>query len=577
MRRPALAALTAAAVATSLAVAAPAPAHAVGPATTVTVTGAGFGHGVGMSQWGAFGQASEGRTAEQILSYYYTGTTVAPVPDARDIRVNVGHAVRSLPLSAGSVDASGGGGWRLTVAGQPTVDLALTDRAGVTAAQGAVKVDLTRTDGTTQQLTGASLLVEWGGAAGALAGAPATVLTAGSDQLRHGTLTVTPSSAFGGAGNRLEAVTSLPLHDRYLYGIAEVPSSWPTEVLRAQAIAARSYAYKAVLDKPDGIRACGGCHVYDTVASQAFAGWKKESESFGGQDYGARWRAAVDATVTDAANGLAVLDSTGAPIKTYYFSSSGGKTRNSEWVWTAPLTYAKSVDDPWSLGSYNPYASWTEQIPAARVAGAFGLTSLTAITVTGRDGSDAATSVDAVDGNGVRKTISGEEFRRALGLRSAWVRTIALDTDVVLKDPPGLSLPYRSSGDFVIGGRAWKSDCKTFGATLRCVALPFTTRYVYTPDRKAIVRKEAFYAAAVAQTAPVAPVWDTNPWARPGSFTDSSGRLWNVTCTEPTGPRLCKSTVRTKVLVRQKVGGKYRYARVDMDLVRRFIRLTAVV
>lgn len=48
------------------------------PATFV-FTGKGFGHGVGMSQWGAQGMALKGSTAEQILAYYYRGTTVTTV------------------------------------------------------------------------------------------------------------------------------------------------------------------------------------------------------------------------------------------------------------------------------------------------------------------------------------------------------------------------------------------------------------------------------------------------------------------------------------------------------------------
>ena len=39
-----------------------------------TIRGAGFGHGVGMSQYGAYGFAKQGRTYDQILGHYYTGT-----------------------------------------------------------------------------------------------------------------------------------------------------------------------------------------------------------------------------------------------------------------------------------------------------------------------------------------------------------------------------------------------------------------------------------------------------------------------------------------------------------------------
>lgn len=43
---------------------------------TVIITTFGFGHGIGMSQWGANGMAREGKQAEDIVRYYYTGTKV---------------------------------------------------------------------------------------------------------------------------------------------------------------------------------------------------------------------------------------------------------------------------------------------------------------------------------------------------------------------------------------------------------------------------------------------------------------------------------------------------------------------
>ena len=45
----------------------------------VTFTGSGYGHGVGMSQWGAYALALDGRTAEEIISWYFTGVGVATV------------------------------------------------------------------------------------------------------------------------------------------------------------------------------------------------------------------------------------------------------------------------------------------------------------------------------------------------------------------------------------------------------------------------------------------------------------------------------------------------------------------
>src|SRR5918992_4965173 len=52
-----------------------------------TIRGAGFGHGVGMSQYGALGFAQHGKTYEQILRHYYTGTQLGTTDPARTVRV----------------------------------------------------------------------------------------------------------------------------------------------------------------------------------------------------------------------------------------------------------------------------------------------------------------------------------------------------------------------------------------------------------------------------------------------------------------------------------------------------------
>ncbi|RKS71462.1 SpoIID/LytB domain protein [Motilibacter peucedani] len=578
LRRPALSLLSATLVAlpvTAAVSAGPADAKATAPvATTATLTGAGFGHGVGMSQYGARGQALEGRTGEQIAAYYYTGATVAPVNDSGDVRVNTSHSVPSVELSAHSAGVPGGY-WRLTVDDKDPIYLGLSDKATVKGVEGHLTLHVTRQKGDATDVTGGSVHVEWAGSRG-MADKPATVLVSNGDQLRHGDVRITPSKDWGGSSGRLEVVNTLVLHDEYLFGLAEVPSSWPLQALRAQVIAARSYAVHAVQAHPQGIRSCGGCQLYDTDDSQVFRGWKKEAEVIGGVDYGALWRQAVQSTDTDASNGL-VATVGGAPINAYFFSSSGGRTRNSEDVWSSVVSYARSVDDHWSLdANNNPYASWTVQVPASQVAGAFGLGSLASLAVTVRDVSGAATQVQAVDGDGNVRTITGEDFRRKLGLRSSWVRTTTLDVTPPVADPPTLSIVYREAGPHTLRGRNWTTSCTTHQGTLRCVAQPFGTYYVANPKvRGGVIRKSGFQAAATAYTAKATPMWDTNAYAHPGTFTDSAGRAWTVTCTAPVGgPRLCVSTVHAKVLAAVKSRGRYHLVRKDMDLVRRYVRLT---
>ena len=55
------------------------------------ITGSGFGHGVGLSQIGAKGLALEGKSATDILTYYFPGTQVTTAPVTQSIRVNIAH------------------------------------------------------------------------------------------------------------------------------------------------------------------------------------------------------------------------------------------------------------------------------------------------------------------------------------------------------------------------------------------------------------------------------------------------------------------------------------------------------
>ena len=71
----------------------------------------------------------------------------------------------------------------------------------------------------------------------------------------------------------LRLIAQLPFEE-YLFGIGEVPSSWPTESLRAQAIAARSFALYKI--RKYGVQESCNCHVYDGSNDQVYVGWDKE-------------------------------------------------------------------------------------------------------------------------------------------------------------------------------------------------------------------------------------------------------------------------------------------------------------
>jgi SpoIID/LytB domain protein len=133
--------------------------------------------------------------------------------------------------------------------------------------------------------------------------------------------------------------------DDYVAGVAEMPGRWHLEALKAQAVAARTYAWHSV---ELGTFAGRGYDICDTVDCQAFAGATQQEG-----DQGDRWRQAVDETA-----GQVLLDGDGAPILARYFSTSGGRTLPNEEVFprSGPRPYLVGTDDPYD--EVSPYHRW---------------------------------------------------------------------------------------------------------------------------------------------------------------------------------------------------------------------------
>src|SRR5215475_12605526 len=92
--------------------------------TAFVLAGGGWGHGVGMSQWGAFGQAKAGRDYRTILGHYYPGTTLGPSPVAvpAKLRVLVADGLNSVSItSQGVITVVDAAGTKARVDGQLTL------------------------------------------------------------------------------------------------------------------------------------------------------------------------------------------------------------------------------------------------------------------------------------------------------------------------------------------------------------------------------------------------------------------------------------------------------------------------
>ncbi|CAN2214883.1 SpoIID Sporulation protein and related proteins [Candidatus Nanopelagicaceae bacterium] len=368
-----------------------APANAVDVPATFNFTGAGYGHGVGMSQIGAKARAVAGESATAILKYYYKNVEVLPVPDTATIRVNIGHALKSVTFTTTSFGTSlqlfSGDALVATVANKKKLNLSISP-------------DLKTIQGYNSSL----LTLRWVG--GAVPVVSVTKLGV-TERFRYGQINI---RVVKGA---LEVTTSLSLHDEYLLGISEVSSSWPTAILEAQTIASRSYA----LSKMGSVKASCDCHLYSHIADQNFVGYAKEGEA----RVGKIWRDAVLRTTVDSATGLAIL-SGGKPIQAYFFSSSGGATQTTADAWGGFTAYTQSVPDSASVDTaLNPrFASWKASTTQALVAAAFGLQNVATIEIVSRNSAGAVTWVKGTSSEGVSQILRGDTFRSRAKLPSPW-------------------------------------------------------------------------------------------------------------------------------------------------------------
>ena len=268
-----------------------------------------------MAQWGAYGYAKHGVAYDKILAHYYPGTSLAPAPVTK-IKV-------------------------LLVEGAKRVVVSSRRRFSVEDATGAVrKLAGRRTTRSTRRL---AVVLNPARPAKTLPG-PLTFVPGKSPLwLRNpyrGTFTVSTD------GKNLTVVNTVAL-EAYMRGVvsSEMPHDWPLEAVKAQAVAARSYALAH--------RRGGAFDVYNDTRDQVYGGIAAETP-------------VGDQAVAGTKRQVLLYD--GKVANTFFFSSSGGRTAAVTDVFTGakPTPYLVSVPDPWDM--YSPYHNWG---PVA-VAGAGG-------------------------------------------------------------------------------------------------------------------------------------------------------------------------------------------------------------
>ena len=186
--------------------------------------------------------------------------------------------------------------------------------------------------------------------------------------------------------------------EQYLYSVlgGEMNGNWPQEALKAQAIAARSYALYHRQRATNGIY-----DVVDTTASQVYRGIRDES---------AGTQAAVNATAEQ------VLVSGGQIIEAAFHSSAGGCTENSEDVWSNPVPYLRSVKEPFT--EVSPVADWEEEFSRSALSKRIpGVGNIISFQTVGQTQCGRVLSMQVVGDKG-RKTVSGDALQTALNLKS---------------------------------------------------------------------------------------------------------------------------------------------------------------
>ena len=377
--------------------------------TSFTFVGGGYGHGVGMSQYGARGRADAGQSAAQILGAYYQGTAITAASPAGP-RVHLDDTASvELSVPVGNLTATVDAGAAFSVANPGEHVVLRISGANVTSQV------VSPTVGAVTTVAGAS-----GIAIGWTQGSALTVSSTGQTY-QWGRLVVKPHSG------SLQLVLDSISMDQYLYGLGEVPSSWPVEALRTQAIAGRTYAaYRLAHPQSTDF------DLYASVSDQAYVGASKAA----GTD-GARWVQAVNDTTGQ------VITYNGTIIQAFYSSSNGGSSENSDYVWAATLPYLRAVADPWDHATGNSNYSWSETYSDTELeywvaaSGHGDVGPVTGVSIGGNVGAsgrvDKATVT--VSGRLGSASMTGNQFRSAINTYAASSRDL-LSTKFGIAAPP---------------------------------------------------------------------------------------------------------------------------------------------
>jgi SpoIID/LytB domain protein len=428
----------------SVAAVRPSTAQPAASTASVVLDGHGWGHGIGLSQWGAYGYAVDfGWSASQILDRYYGGTLPGTVDASTTttVRLQALDDAQTAVISdsgALTVDGVASGPWKSLVARETgAATYTVWGRTDQLVCPGATD-DL---GGWTVVATGLTPSVTFRTPQDG--SSPYSQLVSvcepgGKVRAYRGTI-----RAVNGSVGENRTVNEVMV-EQYLRSVIakEMSPSWATagggrgaQALQAQAVAARSYGLAE--SRYTYARTCDEvCQTYQGAAVRTGVGGAFT---------------AVEHPFTDAAvvatAGVVRRTAGGAIAYTMFSASSGGYTSPS----TLGFTPQPDEGDATSL---NPNHDWSASIAAATIEAAYpAIGTFTGLAVTAQNGlGDGGGRVDSVTVSGTASavTVTGDQLRVALGLKSNWF-------SVRNQDPP---LPLES----VASGAAAAAAARRLGA-----------------------------------------------------------------------------------------------------------------
>ena len=359
------------------------------------IKGAGFGHGHGMSQYGAYGAAKKGLSWEEILAFYYPGTTLKTLSssttikvwitadDDNNLRVMPAEGLKVYDSNDHSITVPTGSdykSWRIKRSGS---GYKLEWRDG----DGDYHALKTPLDSSTWMVSTKAKLVK-------------LRLPNGATREYRGTLRLIKR----GTGGR--TVNKVKLED-YVRSVvpSEMPTSWAPDAVRAQAVAARSYAIR-IRD----FTSYSGYDICDTTACQVYGG-KATTTSAGKRIV----RETTAGTAAAKATAGTIVTYGGAVALTQFASSNGGAMSSGGYP------YLKEKDDPYD-GVVKSQA-WSKTITAKAVAKAYpSVGTVKQLKISSRDGSGRwggrVVSIKIV-GSKKTQTVTGSAFQGKFGMRSS--------------------------------------------------------------------------------------------------------------------------------------------------------------